>query len=291
MAPSWPRLWVLYFAGMASHGVLDALTNGGQGIAFFAPLSAARWHFPWQPILVSPIGVGAFLLGHGFQVLLNEMVWLWLPSLLIATTVAAGAPPLQPRPKPSRRDAASTEEPCDVSWRCVDDDAACRLLARGSSGRAPHLPEGHDRPGRGRLRRHEGARSVPVDGGARLQGGGRLGGGVERGHRALPEGSAAPPALLEPADRAVELSARGPALRGRHRRPVLRAELRAPAPGAGVPARPRRRRPRGWCSTRMPSRRTDRCRWGSGRRRPTGRCSPTGSPKAAPTGAPSRSAT
>jgi len=84
---SWPRLWVLYFAGMASHGVLDALTNGGQGIAFFAPLSAARWHFPWQPILVSPIGVGAFLSQYGFQVLLNEMLWLWLPSLLVATTV------------------------------------------------------------------------------------------------------------------------------------------------------------------------------------------------------------
>ena len=52
---------LVFFAAMASHGVLDAMTNGGQGIAFFAPFSDARWHFPWQPILVSPIGVGAFL--------------------------------------------------------------------------------------------------------------------------------------------------------------------------------------------------------------------------------------
>ena len=84
---AWPRLWVVFFAAMASHGVLDAMTNGGQGIAFLAPFSDARWHFPWQPILVSPIGVGAFFSSYGLQVLQNEIVWLWVPSAIVAIAV------------------------------------------------------------------------------------------------------------------------------------------------------------------------------------------------------------
>ena len=84
--PAWVRLWAVFFVAMASHGVLDAMTNGGQGIAFYAPFSAARWHFPWQPILVSPIGIGAFLSEYGLRVLENEMLWLWLPSVLVAIT-------------------------------------------------------------------------------------------------------------------------------------------------------------------------------------------------------------
>ena len=83
---AWPRLWVVFFVAMASHGMLDAITDGGQGIAFLAPFSDARWHFPWRPILVSPIGVGAFFSRRGLLVLQNEIVWLWLPSAVVAFT-------------------------------------------------------------------------------------------------------------------------------------------------------------------------------------------------------------
>ena len=82
--PAWVRLWVVCFVAMASHGVLDAMTNGGQGIAFLAPFSDARWHFPWQPIRVSPIGIGAFFSIDGLRVLQNELLSVWLPSALIA---------------------------------------------------------------------------------------------------------------------------------------------------------------------------------------------------------------
>jgi inner membrane protein len=82
--PAWTRLWLVFFAALVSHGVLDAMTNGGQGIAFFAPFSDARWHFPWQPIRVSPIGVRAFMSIDGLRVLQNEAVWVWLPSALMA---------------------------------------------------------------------------------------------------------------------------------------------------------------------------------------------------------------
>jgi inner membrane protein len=80
---AWLQLWAVFFAALASHAVLDAITNGGQGIAFFAPFSDARWHFPWQPIRVSPIGLTAFFSIEGLRVLRNEIVWLWLPSALL----------------------------------------------------------------------------------------------------------------------------------------------------------------------------------------------------------------
>jgi inner membrane protein len=79
----WVRLWLVFFAAMSSHAVLDAMTNGGQGIAFFAPFSDARFHFPWTPIRVSPIGLTAFFSIDGLRVLQNELVWVWLPSALL----------------------------------------------------------------------------------------------------------------------------------------------------------------------------------------------------------------
>jgi inner membrane protein len=72
-----------FCAVTASHGILDACTNGGRGIAFFAPFSANRYFFPWRPIEVSPIGAG-FFSPRGLRVLVNESLWIWLPSAIIA---------------------------------------------------------------------------------------------------------------------------------------------------------------------------------------------------------------
>lgn len=63
----------------ASHGVLDALTDGGPGVAFFAPFDNTRYFFPWRPIEVSPLRVEAFLGARGRAVLVSEIKWLWLP--------------------------------------------------------------------------------------------------------------------------------------------------------------------------------------------------------------------
>jgi inner membrane protein len=66
-----------------SHGILDALTNGGLGVAFFAPFDNRRLFFPWRPIRVSPISVSAFLSTAGVRVLHNELQWIWLPAVLV----------------------------------------------------------------------------------------------------------------------------------------------------------------------------------------------------------------
>lgn len=71
-----------FFLATASHGVLDALTTGGLGIAFFSPFDNARYFFPWRPILVSPIGKG-FFSSRGVAVLWHEILWVWLPLLVL----------------------------------------------------------------------------------------------------------------------------------------------------------------------------------------------------------------
>jgi inner membrane protein len=75
-----------FFVVTASHGALDALTNGGLGVAFFAPFTARRYFFPWRPIEVSPIGLG-FFSGRGAEVFASEFVWVWLPSLALVAAV------------------------------------------------------------------------------------------------------------------------------------------------------------------------------------------------------------
>jgi inner membrane protein len=75
-----------WFAAItASHGLLDALTDGGRGIGFFAPFSDQRYFFPWRPIQVSPIGVG-FFSPRGLRVLASEAGWIWVPSAIIAVS-------------------------------------------------------------------------------------------------------------------------------------------------------------------------------------------------------------
>lgn len=71
------------FAAMASHGILDALTDGGLGIAFFWPFSTERYFFSSHLIAVSPIGLSNFFTNRGLSVLLSELKWVWLPSVLL----------------------------------------------------------------------------------------------------------------------------------------------------------------------------------------------------------------
>ena len=73
-------LFLYFFLCTASHGVLDAMTNGGLGVAFFSPFDTTRYFFPVRPVLVSPIGVSEFFSTYGVQVLASEAAWIWLPS-------------------------------------------------------------------------------------------------------------------------------------------------------------------------------------------------------------------
>ena len=78
----WWKYVLYFFALTASHGLLDALTNGGNGIALLSPFTNERYFFPWTPIEVSPLSIGAFLSQRGLTVLKSEVLWVWGPCLL-----------------------------------------------------------------------------------------------------------------------------------------------------------------------------------------------------------------
>ena len=77
-------LWLYFFLATASHGFLDAMTDGGLGVAFFSPFDNRRYFLPWTPIRVSPIGVTRFFTARGLAVLQSELLWIWLPAGLLA---------------------------------------------------------------------------------------------------------------------------------------------------------------------------------------------------------------
>ena len=70
-------LGFLFAAIASSHGILDALTDGGLGIAFLLPFDDSRYFFPVQPIPVSPIRVSSFLSEWGWAVLRAELLLIW----------------------------------------------------------------------------------------------------------------------------------------------------------------------------------------------------------------------
>jgi inner membrane protein len=80
----WP-LWVLFFLMVASHGILDALTDGGFGIPFFWPFSNHRYG-PCGPIHVQDIG---------FEIpdprvsrsVRTELLYVWLPTTVLVGLV------------------------------------------------------------------------------------------------------------------------------------------------------------------------------------------------------------
>ncbi|MDK9719287.1 MAG: metal-dependent hydrolase [Trichlorobacter sp.] len=77
------RTFFFLFFATVSHGVLDAFTTGGLGIAFLWPWSDARFFAPVQVIKVSPFGVSRFLSPRGVAVLKSELLWVWLPSCIV----------------------------------------------------------------------------------------------------------------------------------------------------------------------------------------------------------------
>jgi inner membrane protein len=82
LSNQWWKYVLYFFILSASHGLLDALTNGGSGIALLSPITNKRYFFPWTPIEVSPLSIKVFISQRGFTVLISEMIWIWAPCIL-----------------------------------------------------------------------------------------------------------------------------------------------------------------------------------------------------------------
>ena len=80
----WWLYWGYFSMLMASHGILDAFTNGGLGIALLSPFSNTRFFAPWTPIEVSAIGgMSVLFTRRGMLVLWSEFCLIWMPLLII----------------------------------------------------------------------------------------------------------------------------------------------------------------------------------------------------------------
>lgn len=72
---------------MASHGLLDAFTNGGKGIALLWPWTQQRFFAPIQVIEVAPLSAARWFSERGAAVLYSELGWVWLPCLALAAGI------------------------------------------------------------------------------------------------------------------------------------------------------------------------------------------------------------
>ncbi len=72
-----------FFCCGVSHSLLDAMTNGGLGVAFFAPFDNTRYFLPWRPIQVSPLTTGEFFGEWGLRVVKSELKWVVAPSVVV----------------------------------------------------------------------------------------------------------------------------------------------------------------------------------------------------------------
>jgi inner membrane protein len=121
------RLWTFLFLATASHALLDAMADGGLGVAFFSPFSNARYFFPFRPIVVSPINVHRFFTERGAAVMGSELLWVWLPSLALAAAAITWS---------SRR-----ETPADEGRDVGEDEGEREAAGAGEVARLPHRVE------------------------------------------------------------------------------------------------------------------------------------------------------
>ena len=84
----WFFYLLFFFLLTASHGLLDAFTNGGLGVALLSPFDQTRYFLPWRPIVVSPMGVAPFFSRWGLAVIKSELLWVWLPCFIMVIVSA-----------------------------------------------------------------------------------------------------------------------------------------------------------------------------------------------------------
>jgi len=78
-----PVVWLCLTLAALSHGLLDACTSGGVGVALFMPFSETRWACLWQPGWVAPLPLGREHVYTFLDSLWNEAAWIGLPALVV----------------------------------------------------------------------------------------------------------------------------------------------------------------------------------------------------------------
>ena len=82
---SFSRCWLFLTVSLLSHSLLDSVTTGGRGVGWLWPWSDERFFAPWQVIKVAPFALSRYLEPYGHEVILSELLWVWLPGAALAT--------------------------------------------------------------------------------------------------------------------------------------------------------------------------------------------------------------
>lgn len=80
---------VVVAAAMGSHGLLDMLTDSGQGVAYLWPVSSIRLFADWRPLHSIPVHM-VHVLADGFRRLVFELRQLILPMFGLAIAIRLG---------------------------------------------------------------------------------------------------------------------------------------------------------------------------------------------------------
>lgn len=59
------------------------MTNGGKGVAMFAPFYNERIFLPFRPIKVAPLSWEGLMTDRGWRVLVSEFKVIWIPCILM----------------------------------------------------------------------------------------------------------------------------------------------------------------------------------------------------------------
>jgi inner membrane protein len=110
------RAFPLVFVAVASHGLLDAMTNGGLGVGFFLPLYPGRFFLPFRPIEVAAIHPASFLPKLA-TVMASELLWVWLPVATMIVCVelcrrgaSTPSPAIDEAPSPRQLETATVRD-------------------------------------------------------------------------------------------------------------------------------------------------------------------------------------
>lgn len=72
-----------FFIVTCSHGLFDAMTDGGKGVGFFIPFNEERYFLPFRPIPVCSFDVMALFTSYGLQILQSELKFILFISLIL----------------------------------------------------------------------------------------------------------------------------------------------------------------------------------------------------------------
>ncbi|BBU85865.1 hypothetical protein EIMP300_72650 [Escherichia coli] len=85
MVQGWADSLLAVFNRLVAIAQLAGFGNhiGGKWVGWLWPWSDERFFAPWQVIKVAPFALSRYTTPYGHQVIISELMWVWLPGMLL----------------------------------------------------------------------------------------------------------------------------------------------------------------------------------------------------------------